>query len=77
MKTLKQTTRDNIKLDEKELDKELAEKMINPYFFTDEILKIGSKINLQSLILIMQILSYPLYKFIQISEMKQDIVIKS
>ena len=43
-KTLKQLARENIKLD----DKELAKKMINPYYFIDENLKIGFKINLES-----------------------------
>ena len=47
-KTLKQIAREKINLDDKELDKELAKKMINPYFFTDENLKIGFKINLES-----------------------------
>ena len=43
-KTLKQLARENIKLD----DKELAKMMINPYYFIDENLKIGFKINLES-----------------------------
>ena len=30
---MKQKARDNIKLDDKELEKELAKKMINPYLF--------------------------------------------
>ena len=47
-KTLKQIARVNIKANEKELDKELARKMINPYNFIDEILKNGFKINLES-----------------------------
>ena len=42
-KTLKQLAREKIKLD----DKELAKMMINPYYFIDENLKIGFKINLQ------------------------------
>ena len=40
-KTLKQKDRENIKLDDKELDKELAKKMINPNYFTDINLKMG------------------------------------
>ena len=40
-KTLKQLARGKIKLN----DKELAKMMINPYFFIDENLKIGFKIN--------------------------------
>ena len=43
-KTLKQLAREKIKLD----DKELAKIMINPYYFIDENLKIGFKINLES-----------------------------
>ena len=43
-KTLKQLAREKIKLD----DKQLAKKMINPYYFIDENLKIGFKINLES-----------------------------
>ena len=49
---MKQTARKNIKINDRELDKkldkELTEKMINPYYFTDKILKIGFKINLES-----------------------------
>ena len=43
-KTLKQLAREKIKLD----DKELAKMMINPYYFFDENLKNGFKINLES-----------------------------
>ena len=43
-KTLKQLAREKIKLD----DKELAKMMINPYYFIDENLKNGFKINLES-----------------------------
>ena len=45
-KPLRQLARDNIKLDDKQLNKELAKKMPNPYFFTDKNLKVGFKINL-------------------------------
>ena len=41
-KTSKQLSREKIKLD----DKELAKMMNNPYYFIDENLKIGFKINL-------------------------------
>ena len=51
-KTLKQLAREKIKLD----DKEIAKMMINPYYFVDDNLKIGFKINLESQILIKQIL---------------------
>ena len=44
-KTLKQLAREKIKLDVKEL----AKMMINPYYFIDENLKNGFKINLESL----------------------------
>ena len=47
-KPLKQIARDNIRLDDKLLNKELAKKMLNPYFFTDRNLKVGFKINLDS-----------------------------
>ena len=47
-KTLKQIARQNNKLSDKDLDKELAKKRINPYYFIDEDLKIGFKINLES-----------------------------
>ena len=47
-KSLKQIARNNIKLDDKQLNKELAKKMINPYYFTDRNLKVGFKINLDS-----------------------------
>ena len=43
-KTLKQLAREKIKLD----DKELAKMMLNPYYFIDENLKNGFKINLES-----------------------------
>ena len=47
-KSLKQLARDNIILDDKHLNKELAKKMINPYYFTDRNLKVGFRINLNS-----------------------------
>ena len=47
-KSLKQLARNNIKLDDKQLNKELAKKIINPYYFTDRNLKVGFKINLDS-----------------------------
>ena len=43
-KTLKQLTREKIKLD----DKELAKMMINPYYFTNKNLKTGFKIKMES-----------------------------
>ena len=47
-KSLKQIARDSIKLDDKQLSKELAKKMLNPYFFTERNLRAGFKINLDS-----------------------------
>ena len=47
-KPLKQLARNNIRLDDKQLNEELARKMINPYYFTDRALQIGFKINLDS-----------------------------
>ena len=47
-KSLKQLARDNIRLDDKQLNKELAKKMLNPYYFTDRNLKVGFKMNLDS-----------------------------
>ena len=47
-KALKQLARNNVKLVDKQLNKELAKKMNNPYYFTDRNLKIGFKINLDS-----------------------------
>ena len=46
--SLKQLARNNNKLDDKQLNKELAKKMINPYYFTDRNLQVGFKINLDS-----------------------------
>ena len=45
---MKQIARDNIRLDDKQLTKELAKKMINPYHFTDRNLRVGFKIILDS-----------------------------
>ena len=47
-KPLRQLARDNIRLDDKQLNKELAKKMIFPYYFTDRNLKFAYKINLDS-----------------------------
>ena len=47
-KTLKQIARKNFKMNDKELDKELAKKRINPEYFIDENIKIVFKINLES-----------------------------
>ena len=47
-KPLRQLERDNIKLDDKQLNKELSKKMNNQYYFTDRALQVGFKINLDS-----------------------------
>ena len=47
-KSLKQLARNNIKLHDKQLNEKLAKKMINPYYFTDNNLRVGFKINLDS-----------------------------
>ena len=47
-RSLKQIARDNIRLDDKQLNKELAKKMLNPYYFTDRNLKVEFKFNLDS-----------------------------
>ena len=47
-KSLKQLARNNIKLDDKQLNKELAKKMLNPYYFTDRNLQVGFKNELDS-----------------------------
>ena len=41
--TIKEKARENNEMNDKELDKELAKKMINPYYFIDETLKLGFK----------------------------------
>ena len=45
---MKQIPRENIKKNDKELDEELAKKMVNPYHFINENLKVVFKINLES-----------------------------
>ena len=45
---MKQIGKENIKLDDKQLNKELVEKMLSSYYFTDRNLKVGFKINLDS-----------------------------
>ena len=45
---LRQNARDNIRLDDEQLNKELAKKMLIPYYCTDRNLNVGFKINLDS-----------------------------
>ena len=47
-KSLKRIALENIKLDVKQLNKELAKKMINPYYFNDRTLRTGFNITLES-----------------------------
>ena len=47
-KPLKQIAREKIKKSDKEVDKDLAKKMINPYYFIDENLRVGFNIDLES-----------------------------
>ena len=47
-KSLTQIARFNIRLDDKQLNKELAKKMLNPYYFTDRNLRVGFKFDLDS-----------------------------
>ena len=47
-KPLRELARGNIRLDDKQLNKALAKKMNNPYYFTDRNLKVGFKIKLDS-----------------------------
>ena len=46
--SLKKLARNNIRFDDKELNKELARKMNNPYYFSDRNLQVAYKINLDS-----------------------------
>ena len=47
-KRLNQIARSNFRLDDKQLNKELARKMNNPYCFTDRALQVGFNIGLDS-----------------------------
>ena len=46
--SLKKLARNKINLEDKQLNKELAKKMINPYYFSDRNLQVAYKINLDS-----------------------------
>ena len=45
---MKQIARDNIRLDDKQLNIEVAKKMLNPCFFTDRNLQVGFENDLHS-----------------------------
>ena len=47
-KPLKEKATETIKVDDKEPEKEIARKKLNPYHFTNRVLKAGFKINLDS-----------------------------
>ena len=47
-KSLKQLARDKVRIDDKQLNKELAIKMINPFYFTDRALGVGFNITRES-----------------------------
>ena len=47
-KAIRQLARDNFRLDERQLNGELARRMVNPYYFTDRALQVGFKIILES-----------------------------
>ena len=47
-KPLKQLATDNIKLDDKQLNTELAKKIINPYYFVDRVLQVRFSNNLEN-----------------------------
>ena len=47
-KSFKQIARDIINIDDKQLNKELAKKMSNPYYFTERALSVGFNITLES-----------------------------
>ena len=47
-KPLKQKAKKTFKIDDTEWNKELAKKMINPYYFTEIALQVGSIITLES-----------------------------
>ena len=40
-KSKKQIAIENIKLDDKQLNKERAKRMVNPYYFTDRLIQVG------------------------------------
>ena len=47
-KPLREIVRDNFKLDDRQLNKELAKKTIHPYYFNDRTLQVGFNITWQS-----------------------------
>ena len=47
-RSIKQLAPDKTRLDDRQLNVELARRMINPYYFTDRALQVGFKINLDN-----------------------------
>ena len=47
-KTFKKLAKENIKLGDKQLNKEFAKKMTDPYYFTDRKLKVVFKTNIDN-----------------------------
>ena len=47
-KTLRQLARANFRLNDRQINRESARRLINPYYFTDRILRVGFEINLDS-----------------------------
>ena len=47
-RSLRQLARNNIRLDDIQLNGELGRRMLNPYYFSDRNLKVAYKINLDS-----------------------------
>ena len=47
-KPLKGLARNNIKFEDEQLNKELAKKMLNPFYFTDRTLQVGFNMGLES-----------------------------
>ena len=45
---MKQIARENIEIDDKQLNEDLAKKVINPFYFTDRALRVGFIITLES-----------------------------
>ena len=45
---MKQIARENNKLDDKHLNREVAERMTSPHYFTDRVLQVGFNVTLES-----------------------------
>ena len=76
-KPLRQLARDKIRLDDRQLNSELAKRMLNPYYVTDRALQVGFKINLDNHHINHAISKLTVYLIILNSEVKFVILIKS